>query len=79
MIDNKRRINGEASTSLLTRSLRHRPVLSGKTLLSPASVLVLQDPGEEDHHVLQLGQVQATSVLLPSRTLHGMALRLIFT
>ena len=72
MIDNKRRINGEASTSLLTRSLRHRPVLSGKTLRSPAPVLVLQDPGEEDHHVLDVSQLQSLSLLLPARAHHCM-------
>ena len=77
MTNNTVKVDGEASTSRLAGSLQHRPVLSGTTLLVSGPVLVLQDPLEEDHHVLQLCQVQATSVFLPSCALHNMALRLI--
>ena len=49
------RLAGVSSTGL---SSLGRPFLFGP-------VLVLQDPLEEDHHVLHLGQVQATYVFLP--------------
>ena len=50
----------------------------GQTLLVSLDTLLLQEAGEEDHHVTHQGQVQALPLFLPSLTHHSMALS-IFT
>ena len=53
-----------------------QPVLQTDPLV-PLHPLLLQEAGEEDHHVTHQGQVQALPFFLPAIAHHGMALTFI--